>query len=374
MAGRNVIFLIRSLNRGGAERQLALLAVGMLRHGYQVKVAVFYPGGAFENILRSSGVAVVSLEKKGRWDVVSFLSRLYRMLREERPDVLYAFLGTANMLAVVMKIVLPRIKVVLGVRASSLRFENYPWWLRAAFWLECRLSRWADLIICNSHAGKANAARNGFPESKMIVVSNGIDTTQFRPDPEARLRLRAEWKIGKEAILLGLVARLDAMKDHATFLRALAIVTGRRRDVWAICVGDRTEPYKTELATLAATLRLNDHLMWAGARDDMSAVYCALDVLVSASSFGEGFSNSIGEAMACGVPCVVTDVGDSALIVGDAGIVVPPRAPEALAAALERMLATLSAARQVGVRRRIESLFSLDVMIANSDAALRSVK
>jgi glycosyltransferase involved in cell wall biosynthesis len=317
-------------------------------------------------------VTVASLEKRGRWDIVGFLLRLYRLLKEDQPDVLYAFLGTANMLSVVMKMMLPGIKAVMGVRSSYVDFGSYSSLLRAAYWVECRLSRWADLIICNSHEGKMHAERHGFAADKMIVVSNGIDTSEFRPNLEARQRLRAEWKIGEGQYLVGLVGRLDPQKDHATFLRALAIVTGKRLDVRAICIGNCAEPYHTHLKRLANALRLDDILMWMGERDDMPAVYSALDVVVS-TSLGEGFSNTIAEAMACGVSCVVTNVGDSAMIVGDDGIVVPPRAPEAIAAALERMLATPSSARQFRVRRRIEALFGVDAMAANTDAALRSI-
>jgi glycosyltransferase involved in cell wall biosynthesis len=332
----------------------------------------FYPGGAFEALLRSGNVAVESLEKKGRWDIAGFPWRLYRALRQERPDALYAFMGTANMLAAFMKIWLPGIKVIFGVRSSHIEFGSYPWLLRAAYWLECRLSRWADLIICNSHAGKAYAARHGIPAGKTVVVANGIDTAEFKPDPEGRRRLRAEWKSGEENFLVGLVGRLDPSKDHATFLRALAIVTGRRQDVRAVCIGNHAEPHKTGLVEFATALQLGDRLIWVGERDDMPAVYNALDVLVS-TSLGEGFSNTIAEAMACGVPCVVTDVGDSALIVGDEGIVVPPRDPATLAAALERTLVTSTAGRRSAARRRIESLFSLDMLSANTDAALQAV-
>ena len=351
-----IIFITRSLNCGGAERQLVLLAKGLHQDGYPVTVAVFYPGGPLQKDLDDSGIPVVCLKKRGRWDMFHFLWYLIRTIRHERPTLIYSFLGIPNILAVMLKPLFPHIHVVWGVRASNMDLAQYDWLSRLSYRVECRLSRFADLIIVNSYAGKDHAVANGFPSNKMIVIPNGIDTEYFRLDRRGGERVRRAWGVAENEKLIGLVARLDPMKDHPTFLRAAAILSRERADVKFVCVGDGPGAYSQKLHELAHQLGLDGRLIWAGARNDMPAVYNALDIL-SSSSYGEGFSNVIAEAMACGVPCVVTDVGDSHLIVGNEGQHVPPKNAELLAGAVLTQLALNN--RGIVQRNRIVSEYSL---------------
>lgn len=335
--GMRIAFLIRSLNYGGAERQLVVLAKGLYDRGHDVVVMVFYPGGPLENELHDGGVRVRVLDKGGRWDVLGFLLRLVLVLREEKPDVLHGYLGVPNILAVLMKPFFRRVRVVWGVRASNMDLSRYDWFARVTYKIECRLARFADLIIANSYAGKDYAVRHGFPKDKIVVIPNGIDTERFRPAPAARARVRAEWGVPESEILIGLVARLDPMKDHPTFLKAAALLAQERADVRFVCVGDGPKDYKLGLRKMAEDLGLANCLIWAKARGDMSSVYNALDIATS-SSYSEGFSNVIAEAMACGVPCVVTDVGDSKLLLGNTGRTVLPASPQILAEALHKLI------------------------------------
>jgi glycosyltransferase involved in cell wall biosynthesis len=172
---------------------------------------------------------------------------------------------------------------------------------------------------------------------------------------------------------VGVVARLDPMKDHETFLRAAALVHAARPDVRFVCVGDGQPGYRRRLLECSRELGLESVVRWTGTDRRITAVMSAIDVLCSSSAFGEGFSNVVGEAMACGTPCVVTDVGDSARIVGDTGPVVPPRSPERLASALLSVLAIDGNARRergVSARRRVEDRFSVGAMCASTRAAL----
>jgi len=331
----------RSLGVGGTERQLVTLARGLHRQGHDVTVVVFYTKGSLEIELHESGIPVLDLRKSNRWDVLPFFIRLVRVVWKIKPRVIYGFLGTPNILTAFLKPFFPTIRMVWGVRASNVDLNHYDWLTRLSYSIECRLSRFADLIICNSRAGLEYAAAHGFPREKMTVIPNGVDTERFKPIAVARERIRAEWGIREKEILIGLVARIDPMKDHPTFLRAAAMLAQERPDVRFVCVGDGSEPYKSELRQLANELGLDGRLIWAGARHDMPAVYNALDIAASSSSFGEGFSNTITEAMACGVPCVVTDVGDSALIVDETGVVVPPASPDELCEGFRLMLKRL---------------------------------
>ncbi|MES2405893.1 MAG: glycosyltransferase [Pseudomonadota bacterium] len=368
-----ILFLARSLGRGGAERQLVLLAKGLAKRDMTVCVTVFYGGGAYEAELEQAGVRIINLDKRGRWDVVPFLYRLGILLRNEHPDVLHSYLGVPNILTALLKFLMPDTRIVWGVRASNMDLFHYDSLSRFSYWLECRLSRFANLIISNSHAGRSYAVAHGFPAKHVVVIPNGIDTQRFRFDPRGRGQIRAEWHIREDELLIGLVARLDPMKDHAIFLQAASLLAAKFPHLRFVCVGNGAPGYSKSLQRMAVVLGLGERLIWAGARDDLPAVYSALDIAASSSSFGEGFSNTIAEAMACSVPCVATAVGDSALIVGDTGSVTPPGDYSALAAAMGRLIdLPLEDRRMLGeaCRARVESEFGMDRLVQRTGQAL----
>jgi len=337
---------------------------------------VFYGGGAYEAELAGTQVRLIRLNKRGRWDILPFLCRLVAALRKERPRAVHSYLGVPNILTAVLKPFLPGTHVVWGVRASNVNLSRYDWLARLAYRLECRLSRFADLIIANSQAGRSYAITHGFPAQHTVVIWNGIDTERFRVDSHGRAHLRAEWGIHESELLVGLVARKDPMKDHVTFLQAMSLLAARYGRLRFVCVGDGTPTYSASLKQLAASLGLEDRLVWSEARDDMPAVYSALDVATSCSSFGEGFSNTIAEAMACGVPCVVTDVGDSLLIVGELSRGVAPGDKHALAAAISRLIdMPEDQRRKLGeaCRARVISEFGIERMVRRTEKVLRRI-
>lgn len=367
-----ITFLIRHLNHAGAERQLVTLAKRLHEQGHRVSVAVFYAGGPLEPELLESGVPVHSLAKKGRWDTLNFMYRLVKLVRREQPDILHGYLSVSNIFTALIGMMCPRVRVAWGIRSSNMNLNDYDWLMRVSYRVERWLSKFADLIIVNSYAGLDYAVAQGYPSEKMVVIPNGVDTDRFKPDRKAGNRVRSEWSITDDRILIGLVGRIDPMKDHATFLKAAALLAEEHPDFTFACIGRSREPYKKMLVNSGEQLGLAARLIWSEARDDMHAVYNALDVLVSSSSYGEGFSNVVSEAMACGVPCVVTDVGDSAIIVGDHGEVVPPQDAQALKDAIERLLEKSRANSFEGQtsRQRIVDRFSVIELEARTEAAL----
>ncbi len=185
-----ILFFIRSLNAGGAEYQLVVTAKSLINQGHKVTVLTFYSGGFYADELTGTKIQLISLRKKGRWDLLAFFLRLFRVLRRQSPDVIYSFLGTANILSVLIRPFIPVTRIVWGVRASNMDLEKYDRLSRWSYWIECRLSRFADIIIANSQAGLAYAVANGFPEKNIMVIPNGIDTERFRPDKLAGESLR----------------------------------------------------------------------------------------------------------------------------------------------------------------------------------------
>jgi glycosyltransferase involved in cell wall biosynthesis len=354
--------LVRSLEVGGAERQLVELAKGLKRLGQNVVVGVFYKRGALLADLEREGIKVVDLRKTGRWDVLGFLLRTRRAVSESKSNLLYSFLGGANIVAAAVRMLVPGTKLVWSIRSSDMDLSRYDWLHGVTYRLERLLSEQPELIISNSYAGRDFALDQGFPPSRVEIVPNGVDTDHFRPNPQLRAKQRVEWGLSNSHLAVGVLARLDPMKDQSNFLRAAAIAAEDRPELHFLCIGEG--PERARLMALAAELGIAHRVNFAGRADPLTALN-ALDLACSSSAFGEGFSNAVGEAMACAVPCVVTDVGDSRLIVGDTGIVVARSNPDALASAILNLIGE----RQVKgerARRRIEENFSVHKMISRT--------
>lgn len=369
-----IVFLARSLGYGGAERQLSVLASGLGQRGHVVSVLTFYPGGELEPELRSSGVRIRSLDKRGRWDVAGFLANLHRALREESPNVLHSYLGMPNIVAGATRSLFPGMRVVWGERASNMDLSQYDWLARVSAVLARALSRTPDLVIVNSRAGFEYAAAHGYPRAKMIVIPNGIDAERFTPDAAAGRRVRDEWHVGTER-LVGLVARLDPVKGHRTFLGAAAQLAQDRSDVRFVCVGDGDPAYGRAMQRFAAELGIADRVSWVPGRPDMPAVYNALDV-ACLSSNSESFPNVLGEAMACGVPCVATNVGDVAWLLGRPASITTVGDAQGFADRIRSLLdldVASSAAIAREQRERVVTHFSVPSLVSNTERALSSL-
>jgi glycosyltransferase involved in cell wall biosynthesis len=371
-----VAFLIHHLAAGGAERQLVELVKGMDRSRFSVAVVTFYGGGALGSELEGlESVKKISLERKGRWDLGTLLVRLPRVLRMWRPDVLYGFMEVPNLICLLAGRVTGA-KVVWGIRRSRRDLTDYDWAERWSARLGAWLARFPDLVIVNSLAGKRDYQTRGYPSARMTVIPNGIDVARFFPDRAAGLRVRASWGVPESQPLIGLVGRIHPMKGHHVFLEAAARLVGEGKNARFAVVGDGPASNQDGLRSQSESLGLGGRVVWEPYRGDMNDVYNALDIHASCSSYGEGFSNAIAEAMACGIPCVATDVGDAGHIVGDAGFVVPTRDPPAMAAAWRRMLELGAEDRsRLGqvARKRICDTFSRSQMVSRTEAALDAV-
>ncbi len=365
-------FLIRDLGYGGAQRQLVALATGLPRDEFEVSVLHFYTG-PLEKELRTAGIKTVKVCKNGRWDLIGFFIRLVRAARAERPDILHGYLTESNVMSVLLKPFLNGARIVWGLRDSQTDAGLWGVLGRLSFRLSCLLSHKADQIIANSAAGRSYYISQGFPAGKISVIPNGIAVDRFSPDSAAGFRLREEWQIVKENFLFGHVGRLNAMKDHATLLRATAVVCKMHPNARLVCIGGGNENYAKKMRQLAAELGITEKILWHQPRQNMAAVYSAINALVSSSSFGEGFSNVVAEAMSCGVPCVVTDVGDSAHIIANSRYTVPPSQPEALAGAMCRLIeadGTTMTELKMRVRAHIVENFAMPQLVRRTRDAL----
>jgi glycosyltransferase involved in cell wall biosynthesis len=366
-----VLLFVRDLAIGGSQRQLAVLAAGLSRRGHDVAIVVLYAGGALETLL-DSGVRLLPIGKHGRWDVAAPLARLRRLFISEHPDLVYAFLPTQTTLGALLLPPRLKTKLVFGLRAGGMQLDRYDALSAFTYRSEVWLARRADLLIANARAVRTDAVARGLPADRIAVVSNGIDTDTMRPDAAAGRALRQAWKISDAAFVIGCVARLDPMKDHANLLEAAAGFAGKNPDARFVCVGDGPAAYRAELQARANSCGLANRVLWTGEIGNVKAAYNAFDIATLPSAFGEGFPNVVGEAMACGIPVVATDVGDVRPIVGELGETVPPKAPELLCAGWERL--RLRLAHDPGLRQaargRIVANYGLDAMIRRTEDVL----
>jgi len=323
-------------------------------------------------LLAGSGARLLEIGKSSRWRAVAPLARLRRLFLNERPDLVYAFLPTQTTLAALL---LPRrlkTKLVFGLRAAGVRVDRYDALSALMYRSEVWLARRADLIVANAGAVRADAVARGLPTDRIVVVPNGIDTDAMRPDATAGFALRRVWQIPHNAFVIGCVARLDEMKDHANLLNAAAGFARNHPDVHFVCVGGGPPSYGDELRALANSLGLRGRVVWAGQIDDVRAAYNTFNIATLSSSFGEGFPNAVGEAMACGVPVVATDVGDARWIVGELGEVVPPSNPDLLCAGWTRLRARL--ARDPGLREQVRGAimasYGVEAMLGRTEVIL----
>ena len=272
--------------------------------------------------------------------------RLRRMLRAGHYDVIQSWMYHANLMAA-MAGWGEATPVVWNIRHSlhALSYEKRAtrWVIRAG----ARLSRRPVRIIFNAAVSRAQHVAFGYDDARSVVIPNGFDTAEFAPRTAERARVRAELDIPADVLAVGLVARVHPMKDHATFLQAAKRFGEMHPHSVFVLVGEGADAANRELGALIDRLDLRDRVRLCGRRSDIAAIDNALDIAASSSAWGEAFPNATAEAMACGVPCVVTDVGDAPAIVDDTGEVVPPRDPVALGAGARRALGQRARARVI---------------------------
>jgi glycosyltransferase involved in cell wall biosynthesis len=372
-----IALFIRSFVIGGAERQVFELAKRLDRDRYEVILIALKGDGEFAASFNSlDDVTVVVLNGSNPFQIVF---RLTAFLRKADVQVLHSFLTAPNAYSLISKFTVRDVSLILENRMALAdpAFGNLSRYLRLkSRFLERFIkgfSLMADFAISNSEAGHTAIGANW--KAPSAVVPNGIDTEKFKPDPDARHFLCRVIGVDCTRKLVGILANCNAYKDYPSFIRAAKIVADRCQDVHFISIGDDRTALAEASRKLVGELGLSPIFHFLGVRTDVEKLLPALNLLCS-SSVTEAFSNAICEGMACGVPCVVTDVGDSSKIVGATGILVPPGKPEALA---EGILAVLNSSLQetqrmkVAARQRIVQNFSVAQMAKKYEIVYETV-
>jgi glycosyltransferase involved in cell wall biosynthesis len=356
-----IVHVITTLELGGAEVMLTKLLEHTELRRYPTLVVALAGRGALAARLESRGVEVLALGASPGIAAVSGLVRLARIFRARRPDVVLTWLYDADLLGFLATRLAAVPALAWNVRCAELDPRDHPWRLRAMLALLARLSGRVAAVVVNSEAGRDASLRLGYHPPAWVSIPNGFDVSRFAPQSDARDEVRAELGLLREALLVGLVARYHPMKDHETFLEAAARLRTTHPAVHFVLLGRDVDPANRMLAAIVDRLGLRPVVHLLGERDDVPRLTASLDV-ATCSSYSEGFPNAVGEAMASGVPCVSTEVGDCRTVVGETGVIVPPRDPGALADGWRQLLDLAPEARRAlgrAARARVTDRFEI---------------
>ncbi len=359
MPQKKVVLFIDSLENGGAQRQIVVLANVLHERGYEVTLLTYYPGDQLSQFLVSDRIRRVLVPRHSKYDPGYFL-RLYRYLRKKRPDCLISYLSTPNFWARVTgrpagipRIITSERNINLGERRSVAMLERL-------------LAPLSDAIVVNSQEGRRRLIALGIDARHLQVIHNGVDCIHFsRQPPAATGALRTALGVSTDELLVLLPGRMETQKNHRLLVEAvLGLGVGAIRLKVAFAGNEFDTAIRTEIGASIVAANAADRFLFLGPRADMPLLYSAADVVVLPSLW-EGFPNAIIEAMACGTPVIASDIADNALIIrhGVTGYLFESKSASGLSAVLQTVLGTsMEERREMGVRaaQSIAALCSLE--------------
>lgn len=361
-----ILHVITTTMVGGAEVQLLQLLNGNDPQRFRHTVVGLTHEGPLAESMRQTGAEVISLGLKPNLTALyKGIIRIVGIIKKIKPHLVQGWMYHANLLALISARLCGVRPVIWGVFCSNMEMDKYSTGSRLLFKACALTAKQPAAIVSNTISGIEFHVGLGYPRNTQTVIPNGFDTQRYAPNSWIRDEVRTEMGLGEEHLLIGKVARFDPMKDHKTLFAAFSEVLRDFPQARLITLGLNMEQGNPKLRVVEVP-PLAGRVFLIGRRQDVPRWLQAMDVHVSSSAFGEGLSNAVGEAMACGVPNVVTDVGDSARLVSDTGVIVPPRQYKALAAALKAILSLSPAERQklgLCARQRIKRHYSVESMV-----------
>jgi glycosyltransferase involved in cell wall biosynthesis len=361
-----VLHVITGLGQGGAEGALSRLVLAS-RDRCRHTVVSLTDEGVYGAELRAGGIEVHALRWRKAIVSPTGLLTLLQLMRKIRPDVVQTWMYHADLIGGLAARLARVGPVVWGIRNSELHPARSSRTTRIVARCCALLSTVIPRVIvsCSEKAARLHIAM-GYRASAFRVIANGFDVARWTPDSQAAARLRRQWSVEAGTAVIGMVARWHPDKNHAHLLEALAMLVPKMHALVCVLVGPGMDSNNLELVRLIESRQMERHVLLLGPREDVVDVMGALDLHVL-SSLAEAFPNVVAEAMACGTPCVVTDVGDAALIVGDAGWIVPVADAKELAASIESALGLLNGPEKdvliAACRKRIEDNFEMSHMV-----------
>lgn len=371
-----VCHVITGLLEHGAERMLAKTSIALRSLGIESSVISLMPVTPLADEMIGSGIRVYSLNlSRGRANPSS-IYQLSKLIREIDPDILQGWMYHGNLAATLGAITsLSRAPVIWNIRQTLYELANEKRLTRAVIRLSSATSSQPKFIIYNSSLSARQHEKHGFPPAKSIFIPNGFDTHLFSPKKTPEILMGVP-SFNSHPFTIGLAARFHPMKDLHTFFRAARIVANNKPNVRFRVAGAGLDQSNTELLSLINEEGVSEKVELLGKQTNMVDFYRSLDALALTSAWGEAFPNVLGEAMSCGIPCVSTDVGDAANIIGKTGFIVPARSPEKLAGCLMQLIddsPTSRTTRKLDSREKVIQNYSLPTIAAQYAELYRSV-
>jgi len=369
--------VINSLSVGGAQMMMHKLLSRIDRSIFSPEVVSLTSRGDLGDKIADLDIPLRVLGMRRGIPDPRYLLQLAGHFRHSRPDLVQTWMYHADLLGGLAARLASRPPVIWNIRHSNLDPAiDRPTTIYAAKICAMTSGSLPVRIVCCAQKARQMHEDLGYRADKMRVIPNGFDLEKFKPSAESRIAVCRELGIPEHALVIGFVSRFHPMKDHQGFIRAAALLGQRGHEVHYILCGDGVAWSNEELANAIKAFGMKGIFHLLGRRVDVPRLTAAFDIAVSPSACGEAFSNTIGEAMACAVPCAVTDVGDSAAIVGDTGKVVPPKDPEAIAYAWQELIAMGAERRlELGLRarQRVLECFALDSVVRQYEELYLSI-
>jgi len=360
-----ILHIITALGNGGAEHTLYKIC----KHdkSNEHTVISFKGEGKYFSLLNEIGVKVYILKTNPITFFLKFFL-LMKMIRFLNPDLVQTWLVHGDFLGSIATRLAGIKKIVWNIRYSNLEFKSTKLITILLIRVLSKLSfSLPKSIVVVSKSAKKNCEKIGYCKKKLFLIQNGYDLSILKPIKSQKINFRKNLKIKKEVAVIGMVARYTNKKDHNNLLNALSLLRSKNINFICILVGPDNNKKNLDLTNKIKELNLNNYIKLLGSKNDITQVMNWIDIYVQSSKYGEGFPNVVAEAMACGTPCVVTDVGDAALIVGKTGYVVPPNNSFKLGRAIERMILEINkknwSKKKNQSKLRIKNNFGINIMI-----------
>jgi len=361
-----IIHIITGLSIGGAEQALYNLLKGGLAERFDNCVISLRDKGPMGLKISLLGVPVIALNMHAKKLPLAGLVKLIRIIREFSPDLIQGWMYHGNLIGSFSRVVAPgKPALVWNVRHSLSDLSQEKIATRQVI----RINRWfsfgADVILYNSHRSREQHEVFGFSKVGAKVIPNGIDTHIFSFSSKDRKHIRSKLGIPENACVVGHMARLHPMKDHAIFIQAAKSLSYRYQNLYFLLSG-RDVSFDNIMLSQLLSSQVRHRFYFLGERNDVHKLMSAIDIFCLSSAWGEGFPNVLGEAMATSIPCVATDIGDSALVVNKTGIIVPPCDVNALEEGIESLL-TISSEDRISLGKialeRVEINYKLSKIV-----------
>jgi glycosyltransferase involved in cell wall biosynthesis len=359
---KTICHITTGLNIGGAEMFLLNLASALKPHGYRQTIISLLGEGDLSDKVINEHIDLIHLAiNRYPWTWWRIF-KLPILLRRLSPDIVQTWLYHADLIGGFASIFI-RTKLVWNVRQTDISLKNNKREIVLVARVGAALSKYLpQKIICCSESAKDSHVNIGYQSEKFVVIPNGCDTSVYCPDTEKRKLIREILNISEKDFVIGRFGRFDPQKDYKNFISAADDIQSSNENTWFLMVGENITHENTELKKWINGCRAPEKFILLGKRTDLPDLYQAVDIMVS-SSLGEGFPNVVAEAMACEVPCVVTDVGESGRLIGDTGRIVPKKDMKRLSLACQELIDVGNIERQrlgAAARMRIVNSYSIE--------------